>query len=87
MANSYGKEDDLEKHLSEFAKRLTPVGRIMETKRYYAWCNSPIYDSDGKVHVFYSRWKDEFGMGGWIHQSEIAHAVADSPKSYFESED
>jgi len=79
-----GKEDDLEKHLSEFAKRLTPVGRVLETRGYYVWCNSPIYGSDGKVHVFYSRWKKEFGMGGWIHQSEIAHAVADSPESPFE---
>lgn len=70
--------------ISDFAKRLSPVGRILETEGYYVWCNSPIYDDEGKVHVFYSRWPEAYGMGGWIHKSEIAHAVADSPEAEFE---
>ena len=69
--------------ISEFCRRLEPVGRILETEGYYVWCNTPIYAPDGKVHVFYSRWREEYGMGGWIHKCEIAHAVADSPESDF----
>ncbi len=77
-------EDLLNLRISDFAKKLKPVGRILETEGYYVWCNSPIYGPDGKVHVFYSRWPERFGMGGWIHQCEIAHAVADNPESPFE---
>ena len=68
---------------SSFSKKLKPVGRILEEEGYYVWCNSPIYAEDGKVHVFYSRWPEQYGMGGWIHKCEIAHAVADSAESQF----
>jgi hypothetical protein len=68
---------------SDFCKRLKPVGRILEEEGFYVWCNSPVYGNDGKVHVFYSRWPEKYGMGGWIHQCEIARAVADSPESEF----
>lgn len=68
---------------SDFCRRLKPVGRILEEKGYYVWCNSPVYDGQGKVHVFYSRWEEKYGMGGWIHKCEIAHAVADSPEAEF----
>jgi hypothetical protein len=70
---------------SDFSKRLKPIGRILEEEGFYVWCNSPIYDENGKVHVFYSRWPEKFGMGGWIHQCEIAHAVADSAESQFKN--
>jgi hypothetical protein len=70
--------------VSDFCKRLQPVGRILETEGYYVWGCSPIVGEDGRVHVFYSRWKDDPGMGGWIISSEIAHAVAESPESDFE---
>lgn len=70
--------------ISDFATRLRPVGRILETEGYYVWCNSPIYDPDGNVHVFYSRWPEKYGMSGWIHKCEIAHAVAESPEGNFE---
>lgn len=68
---------------SEFAKKLKPIGRFLEEKGYYVWCNTPIYDKDGKVHVFYSRWLDKYGMSGWISKCEIAHAVADSPEGEY----
>ena len=73
--------------ISDFCKKLKPVGRILESKGYFVWCNSPIYGPDGKVHVFYSRWPEKYGMSGWIHQSEIAHAVADDPESEFKLTD
>lgn len=66
-----------------FSKRLQPVGRRLELEGYYVWCNSPFYGPDGKVHVFFSRWKAEKKMGGWIKGSEIAHAVAEHPEAPF----
>jgi hypothetical protein len=71
---------------SDFSKKLKPIGRILEEEGFYVWCNSPIYGEDGKVHVFYSRWPAQYGMGGWIHQCEIAHAVAESAESEFKHE-
>jgi hypothetical protein len=62
---------------------LRPIGRSLTLKDYYIWCSSPIWDDDGKVHLFYSRWKKEKGMSGWIRGSEIAHAVADHPDAPF----
>lgn len=72
-----------ESHLSAFAKRLRPVGRILETDGYCVWGCSPIIGDDGRVHVFYSRWKASLGWGGWLKGCEIAHAVADSAEGEF----
>lgn len=79
----YAEVQQVEAKESQFSKRLRPVGRILEEEGYYVWCNSPIYDEKGKIHVFYSRWPEKYGMGGWIHKCEIAHAVAESPESEF----
>ena len=69
---------------SDFCKSLKPIGRILQLPDYYVWCCSPVYDSEGKVHVLFSRWKKETGfLNGWLTNSEIAHAVADSPESEF----
>src|SRR5690606_34636783 len=62
---------------------LKPIGRSLVLEDYYIWCSSPIWGSDGKVHLFYSRWKKEKGMSGWLRGSEIAHAVADRPDAPF----
>lgn len=72
---SYSRKD-----ISRFAKCLKPLGRILELEGYYVWGTSPIVASDGKIHVFFSRWDAKKGMGGWINSSEIAHAVADQPE-------
>lgn len=60
---------------SDLCNRLEPVGRILEDPVYQSWCCSPIDGPDGKVHVFYSRWRD--GFRNWLRTCEIAHAVAD----------
>ncbi|MFO7656018.1 MAG: glycoside hydrolase family protein [Bacteroidales bacterium] len=73
-----------EDHISDFCRRLKPIGRILETEGYYVWGTSAIKAPDGKIHVFYSRWPEERKMGGWLNASEIAHAVADSAESQFE---
>jgi len=80
----YGFFHQPENKISDFCRRLIPIGRILETKGYYVWGTSPVKAPDGKVHVFYSRWNADRGMGGWLNASEIAHAVADSPESPFE---
>ena len=46
-----------------------------------------IYGPDGKVHVFYSRWKKDIGFGGWLTACEIAHAVGDKPEGPFKTSD
>ena len=74
-------------NVSDFCQSLQPLGRRLETEGFYVWGASPIMGEDGKVHLFYSRWPEKYGMGGWIHQSEIAHAVADTPESEFKSVD
>ncbi|WP_157206275.1 glycoside hydrolase family protein [Mariniflexile maritimum] len=78
MALLSGREQQLP--LSDFEKRLTPVGRALEFEDYYVWCNSPIEGPDGKIHVFFSRWPKAKSMSGWTNSSEIAHAVADKPE-------
>src|SRR5690606_11198732 len=62
---------------------LKPIGRSFALADYYIWCSSPIWGDDDKVHLFYSRWKKEKGMSGWIRGSEIAHAVAERPDAPF----
>jgi len=77
-ANQDRKYD--EKDISGFARRLKPLGRILELEGYFVWGTSPIVAPDGKIHVFFSRWDAKKGMGGWINGSEIAHAIADKPE-------
>ena len=50
---------------------------ILESADSMVWGCAPIYDEKGKVHVYYSTWKDG---GSWLYDSEIAHAVADHPE-------
>ncbi len=73
--------------ISRFCAGLTGVGRVLEDPDYNVWCCSPIHGPDGKVHLFYSRWKNEAGHEGWIKCCEIAHAVADAPAGPYETVD
>lgn len=52
---------------------------FVRDNQYYNWCNSIIKDSDGKYHLFYSRWPKSLGFYSWLTHSEIAHAVSDKP--------
>jgi hypothetical protein len=71
-------------HESAFARHLQPIGRALEMEGYYVWCNSPIEDEHGKIHLFFSRWEEKKGMGGWIKGSEIAHAIAEVPEGPYQ---
>lgn len=63
---------------SEFSKSLNSGKRILEEENWNVWGTSPIVGEDGKIHVFYSRWRGTHGR--WLSHSEIAHAVADTPE-------
>lgn len=69
---------------SGFCDRLEPVGRILEDPDYNVWGCSPIYGSDGEVHVFYSKWPNEAAHKGWLTVSEVGHAVAERPEGPYE---
>ena len=64
-----------------FKDRLQPISEnnIFRTKEYYNWCSSIIKTSDGKYHLFYSRWLKKLGFSAWLTHSEIAHAVSENP--------
>ncbi|WP_223552129.1 alpha-L-fucosidase [Aestuariivivens sp. NBU2969] len=59
-------------------KSISP-NNIFKTEGYYNWGTSIIKGMDGKYHLFYSRWKKEYGFTGWLTHSEIAHATSKSP--------
>ncbi|MEM1011727.1 MAG: glycoside hydrolase family protein [Planctomycetota bacterium] len=65
--------------LSEFCRSLEPVGRILEDPEYNVWGCSPIYDDDGRVHVFFARWKNVYHHEGWVTACEVGHAVSREP--------
>lgn len=47
------------------------------SKSYHIWGASVVKGTNGKYHMYYSRWKYELGHMGWVTNSEIAYAVAD----------
>lgn len=82
---AFGKVPLYNKMSSPYPKyKLKPIGRTFSLKGYFIWCSSPIWGKDGKVHLFYSRWTKDKGMGGWLRGSEIGHAVADNPYAQLE---
>ncbi|MEC3907203.1 glycoside hydrolase family protein [Tamlana sp. 2201CG12-4] len=64
-----------------FKNRLQPVteDNIFKDKDYYNWGASIIKGKDNLYHLFYSRWKREYGFYAWLTHSEIAHAVSKNP--------
>ncbi|MEZ4969162.1 MAG: alpha-L-fucosidase [Flavobacteriaceae bacterium] len=76
LAHAQGGEDDL--YLYDDFKEVSQEN-IFKTEGYYNWGSSIIKERDGKYHLFYSRWKKEYGFYGWLTHSEIAHATSKSP--------
>ena len=56
-----------------------PVGGGFEMKDYWIWGSSVVKGEDGKYHMFASRWSKEVGFGNWVTNSEVVHAVSDTP--------
>ena len=68
------------------SRMIQPVSEegIFRDADYFNWGSSIIKGKDGKYHMFYSRWPREYGFGGWLTHSEIAHAVSDKPTGPYE---
>lgn len=59
---------------------------VFRSETMSIWGGSLVKDDNGTYHLFYSRWPKKLGWA-WVTDSEIAHAVADSPFGPFEFED
>ena len=63
---------------SWLTKSLADRGQfILNIADRIVWGCAPIYDEQGKVHVYYSTWPHD---GHWLINSKIEHAVADHPE-------
>jgi len=64
-----------------FIDRILPApkGGGYEDPDYWVWGSSVIKGEDGKYHMFASRWLKKLGFGKWVTNSEVVHAVADTP--------
>lgn len=51
---------------------------VLQSSDYFVWGASPVKGTDGNYHLYYSRWKKEYGFLAWVTHSEIAHAVSQS---------
>ena len=70
--------EDLTIKESDFCKSLVPGKYILEAPEgWWNWCMAPIYDEEGKLHIFNSAIPRE---GSWITHSQIVHYTADSPE-------
>lgn len=67
--------------LSNFHHSLVPKGFVLSEPDWHIWCNAPVWDDQGTLHLFVSRWpvKDTFGIG-WHTSCEIAHYKAARPE-------
>lgn len=65
----------------KLSSMIQPVSsdNLFHDTQYYNWCNSIIKSDDGKYHLIYSRFPKEKRFFSWLTNSEIAHAVSDSP--------
>lgn len=73
----------------DFQKLIQPVPRsaVFSLRDYFVWCGTLTRSDDGLYHLFYSRWKKEYGFNAWVSHSEIAHAIAKSPLGPFKHQD
>ena len=85
--SSYSNAIAQEISQSSFAKSLVPGTFILPPKDgWWNWGMAPIYDEQGKLHIFNSSipFKGEKGMGYWQSKSIINHYVAESIDGPFE---
>lgn len=65
----------------DFEYKVGKATVAMEMEDYYVWDCSVIKASDGKYHMFSSRWPKKYGFGwNWVFNSEIVHCVSDVPE-------
>lgn len=76
--------------LDNFAARLLPTkfDNGFRLDGYWVWCGSTIKGDDGKYHMFASRWSNSTGFSPyWLTNSEIVHAVSDTPEGPYKFSD
>ena len=68
--------------VSSFCEAQSPGNYILEAQEgEWTWGMAPIYDEDGKLHIFNSVIPDK---GSWIKNSKIVHWIADSVEGPYE---
>jgi hypothetical protein len=73
---------DLTVKESSFLKSLVPGQYLLDAKEgWWNWCMAPIYDEEGKLHIFNSSIPY---AGNWARDSIINHYVADSVEGPYE---
>lgn len=76
----YGISCNVDKEEAFIDKLLpAPIGGGFEMKDYWVWGSSVVKGEDGKYHMFASRWSKEVGFGNWVTNSEVVHAVSNTP--------
>jgi MYXO-CTERM domain-containing protein len=55
-----------------------PSNGMENSANYFYWDGKIIKASDGKYHLFCSRWPASYGIGGWMGVSIAVHAVSDN---------
>jgi len=74
----------------DFHSRLLPANYESGFRQndYWVWCGSSVKGDDGKYHIFASRWSNSTGFSPyWLTNSEIIHAVSDSPQGPYKFSD
>jgi hypothetical protein len=67
---------------SDFCKSLEPGKFILPAEEgWWNWCMAPVYDEEGKLHVFMSSIPYS---GSWNSNSIIVHFTADSPEGPYQ---
>lgn len=75
---SYSCKQDLTLGESSFVQSLEKGSYILPAEDgWWNWCMAPIYDEDGKLHVFMSTIPKK---GSWVKHSKIVHFTADKPE-------
>ncbi|MDT8389123.1 MAG: glycoside hydrolase family protein [Lentisphaeria bacterium] len=60
-----------------------PETAVFQDIDWYIWGGSMTRGPEGKYYLLYARWPRRFGHGGWLTHSEVAVAVAGSPRGPF----
>ncbi|MEO0331307.1 MAG: glycoside hydrolase family protein [Bacteroidota bacterium] len=79
-----GDSTVVENYRIEFGK-LSPKS-VFRNDSLSIWGGSLVKGEDGLYHMYYSRWPKRLGWA-WVTDSEIAHAVAESPFGPFKFKD
>lgn len=58
----------------------SPVGGGFAMEGYWVWGSSVIKGTDGLYHMFADRWAKDLGFGAWVTNSEVVHAVSETPE-------